>query len=1005
MPLRKTIFLTVLSVLFTAVFAGAQEQSDTDSLVRLNYGKTAELLEIDGQNIRKVIGPAEFLHNDTYMLCDTALWNIDTGIIDAMGNVSIIQEGTILTSDKMKYIVDENLAQFRGTLVELVDSARNVLRTSFLDYNTKDSIGVFDYGGSMRDKDGQLIESIQGRYDSKAKLFTFVDDVNMFTDSIFVKTSRLEYRSDLNFATFGRETDAWKEENMLSADAGWYDRDREIFFFRNNVHVMNDTQEGWSDSLYFYRNTMDVDMRGHAQVSDSSRNVSGLAGRIIYVDSLARVTMLKDPAVLGRMDQDEKIDTVYARADTIVYYTMRMCDISQSVIDASARRVEDLKGDPVGAYRAAAAEAARKAKEEAEQNDPNYRPPGMAALGEGGLAKEDEGSVSETDEDEDEDEYEDEDEDEDEEMENDEDEVEDEVNDFARDSLDFARDSLGLARDSLNMDRSPLGAGRDSLEVDRDSLKIARDTLRFMLDSLGYSLDSLGVLRDSLGVVVDSLGVGADSLLFVADEPTGPLDTTKVNFLWATGNIRMFREDMQMVCDSLEYCDLDSLTRLYNGTVIWNEITQQYSADSIMIVFRNGNMEKANLMSEAYIVIEEEKDLYFDQVKSVEAIAYFGSEGELSRFDALGSALGAFFLREEDVVATANKTDSKMLSAVFENGEINKVYYFDDVKSDAYPVVQLPKEEQTYKGFAWQPERRPDSPEAVTTRKARPSMRSEYKSHPRAAFDFTELYFPGYIPGIYLEIQKRDSLGRVRSAERRRNEAIREEFLADSLKKADLFNLIDSTTVIDDVAWADSLALADSLAKADKKVMREEKRQQKAEADSLSGGGGASAAQRVPTKEELKEAQRKLKAAEREAAAIAREEARQKKLEERDARWAVLDSLDAAKAAAKVEKSAEKQRQKKLKAFLKADAAWEVEEAILEKYVQRIEKKEAKKEERAALKAAKKKPSKKKVKAEGGDEAGEDEKYDVESEVDEEEVDEISEEISESDGGDNIFGY
>ncbi|MCD8208390.1 MAG: hypothetical protein LUD72_10670, partial [Bacteroidales bacterium] len=388
MPFRKTIFLTVLSVLLTTVFAKAQEQSDTDSLVRLNYGKTAELLEIDGQNVRKVIGPAEFLHNNTYMLCDTALWNIDTGIIDAMGNVSLIQEETTLTSDKMKYIVDEDLAQFRGSVVELVDKDNNVLRTSHLDYNTKDSVGVFNYGGSMRDKDGQIIESIEGTYESKIKLFTFVDEVNMFTDSIFVKTSRLEYRSDLNLATFGRGTDAWKDDNMLSADAGWYDRDREVFFFRNNVHVMNDTQEGWSDTLYFYRNTMDIDMRGHAQVSDSVRNVSGLAGRIIYVDSLAKVTMLKEPAVVARMDQNEKIDTVYVSADTIIYYTLRMCDIPLSVIDASAKRMEELQGDPVGAYREAAAEAARKAAQEALENDPNYRPPEM--MGGGGVEEEEE---------------------------------------------------------------------------------------------------------------------------------------------------------------------------------------------------------------------------------------------------------------------------------------------------------------------------------------------------------------------------------------------------------------------------------------------------------------------------------------------------------------------------------------------------------------------------------------------------------------------------------------
>ena len=93
-------------------------------------------------------------------------------------------------------------------------------------------------GGAMRDKDGQIIESRNGTYDSKIKTFTFTDDVNMFTDSIFVKTKSLKYESDLNLATFGSATDVWKDENMLSSNRGWYDRGREVFFFAEQVHVM-----------------------------------------------------------------------------------------------------------------------------------------------------------------------------------------------------------------------------------------------------------------------------------------------------------------------------------------------------------------------------------------------------------------------------------------------------------------------------------------------------------------------------------------------------------------------------------------------------------------------------------------------------------------------------------------------------------------------------------------------------------------------------------------------
>ncbi|MDE5890761.1 MAG: hypothetical protein K2H10_07085, partial [Bacteroidales bacterium] len=371
----KERIIALLIATVSAVPSSGQAQEQSDSLVRLLDARSLRLIQSNGQNLRKVIGPARFFHNNTYLLCDTALWNVDTRVIDAVGNVSIIQDGTVLTSDKMVYYSDMDLAEFRGHVVQLRDSDNNVLRTSNLDYNTKDSVAVFTEGGSMRDKDGQIIESWRGTYDSKIKTFTFTSDVNMFTDSVFVKTSTLKYESDKDKATFGSGTDVWQEDNMLSADAGWYDRRREIFFFRNNVHVMTDTQEGWSDSLYFYRNTSDVEMLGRAQVTDTSRNVSAVAGQIRYSDSLAQVTLTRKPAIISEIEDGGQRDTLYFGADTMLYRTIRYCDIDSIYLVDAAKRLDELSGDPVAAYRRKSAEEAAKAAEEAAKNDPNYRPP------------------------------------------------------------------------------------------------------------------------------------------------------------------------------------------------------------------------------------------------------------------------------------------------------------------------------------------------------------------------------------------------------------------------------------------------------------------------------------------------------------------------------------------------------------------------------------------------------------------------------------------------------
>ena len=156
---RLTLLLALAAILAVQpASARAPKKEKADSLVRLMKAESIEQLMINGQQYRKAIS-STFLHNGTYLISDTALWNVDTKVINAVGHVKVIQDETILTSDKLDYLIDDNLAQFRGTLVQLQNKKQNLLRTRYLDYNTKDSTAVFSYGASMRDVDGQVIDS------------------------------------------------------------------------------------------------------------------------------------------------------------------------------------------------------------------------------------------------------------------------------------------------------------------------------------------------------------------------------------------------------------------------------------------------------------------------------------------------------------------------------------------------------------------------------------------------------------------------------------------------------------------------------------------------------------------------------------------------------------------------------------------------------------------------------------------------------------------------------
>ena len=119
---------------------------------------------------------------------------------------------------------------------------------------------------------------------------------------------------------------------------------------------------------------------------------------------------------------------------------------------------------------------------------------------------------------------------------------------------------------------------------------------------------------------------------------------------------------MQLRCDSLRYSDLDSIVRLYKSPVVWNETNRQYTSDSLFVLIKDNKMDRASLNSNAFISVREDS-LCFDQIKSSDAMAYFDGEMQLRRFDALGDATALFYLEENDVLATVNKVESRMLSA------------------------------------------------------------------------------------------------------------------------------------------------------------------------------------------------------------------------------------------------------------------------------------------------------------------------------------------------------
>ncbi|MBQ8646276.1 MAG: hypothetical protein IJ476_07920 [Bacteroidales bacterium] len=602
----------------------AQNSASADSLVRLVEARSAHLIEVDGTSYRKIVGPATFLHNNTYLKCDTALWNVNTNIIDALGNVEILQENTRLTSDRIEYVADENLAKFRGSLVQLSDRDGNILNTNFLNYNTKDSIATFFNGAAMRNNDGSLIESIQGNYFSKEKLFVFSDSVAMFTDSVLISTTQLKYHTDTDIAEFSNRTLAWRDSSILYANYGQYVRPQNLFIFEKDSYILTREQELWADKLMYYRTTGHADLYENVQVLDTVQKSIGLAHKATYRPSPRRVELTREPAVGMYSYENEVADTLFLAADTILYYTRRMCEIDSASIALAQERLNLSAIDPIAIH----------------DNE----------------------------------------------------------------------------RRAARQKKQPAKLGKEAVAV--------KDTSSTLLADMADSLKIETPLREE---TVEKI------------VPAGE-DTTQVDFIDAYHNVRFYRSDVQGRCDSLVYTGLDSMARFYSNPVMWHEGKNQFTADSIQALLKNRQLSKINLLTNAFIAMQEDS-IHFNQIRSLEMAAYFANN-ELYRFDALGGVSAIFFMEEDSTITLMDREECKLMTAKIKDNQIQRTRSIQELKQNVFPIYNLPLEEQRLKGFQWRGEERPVTRFDVTDRKIKPSKRLEIESISQPGYVYTKKYFP-----------------------------------------------------------------------------------------------------------------------------------------------------------------------------------------------------------------------------------------------------------------------
>ena len=273
--------------------------------------------------------------------------------------------------------------------------------------------------------------------------------------------------------------------------------------------------------------------------------------------------------------------------------------------------------------------------------------------------------------------------------------------------------------------------------------------------------------RDTLAAA-DSLAT-PDSLA-----AKGPQDTTKLRFIKGYRHALIYRTDLQARCDSLYFSQLDTLLRMYEDPVIWNENRHQLSGEEVIAQMRDNAFDRANIHGNA-MIISQEDTVHFDQIKATEMLGYFNKDNTLRRYDALGGVNAMFYMQEDSVITILNSKQAQFMMVTMKDGVAEKLKYYEQINSDAYPVYNLPVDKQRLKGFKWREDEQPKSRFDVTKRSLRPSKRASYAVIKLPVFKRTDLYYKDYMKDIFKQIAERAEQNRLEQARRDSIEAARQE--------------------------------------------------------------------------------------------------------------------------------------------------------------------------------------------------------------------------------------
>lgn len=194
----------------------------------------------------------------------------------------------------------------------------------------------------------------------------------------------------------------------------------------------------------------------------------------------------------------------------------------------------------------------------------------------------------------------------------------------------------------------------------------------------------------------DSLYMHADTLKLL----TFNMNTDSVfREVRAYHKVRIYRTDVQGVCDSLVFNSVDSCLTMYTDPILWNG-SQQLLGEEIKIYMNDSTIDWAHIINQA-LTVEMIDSLYYNQVTGKEIKAYF-EEGEMRKIDVLTNVMVIFYPEEKDsTLIGMNTSETSVLNIFLLDRKVQKMIMSPKSNGILYPLDQIPADKMRLANFQW----------------------------------------------------------------------------------------------------------------------------------------------------------------------------------------------------------------------------------------------------------------------------------------------------------------